>query len=128
MKWRPAGWANDYANTACQSAFEDGADAMLKALKEKGAWMTPEQMKLLAPDRKYPYGYLVFIPTEGFDWDAPWVLPGWRVVVVGKFEILPNAEPSIFDWTFREDPGAPGYSANELKRMAEESAHSNQNG
>lgn len=47
---------------AFRSGQEAGADAMLKALKEKGAWMTPEQMTLLAPDRQYPYGYIVFIP------------------------------------------------------------------
>ena len=69
-EWRPKGWQNPYKNTtkhfvkiACD-AFERGADAMLKALKEKGAWMTPEQMNLLAPDRQYPYGHIVFIPAE----------------------------------------------------------------
>jgi hypothetical protein len=45
-------------------AFEAGADAILEALKKKSAWMTPEQMRLIAPDRKYPYGYLVFIPED----------------------------------------------------------------
>ena len=44
------------------SAYEAGASAMLEGLIERGAYMTPEQMKLLEPDRKYPYGYLVFIP------------------------------------------------------------------
>lgn len=34
----------------------------LDSLKKKGVLMTPEQMKLIAPDRQYPYGYLVFIP------------------------------------------------------------------
>ena len=65
--WRPDGWSNPYTHPSDSithlSAFEGGANAMLKALKEKGAWMTPKQMKLLAPDRKYPYGYLVFIPS-----------------------------------------------------------------
>ena len=41
--------------------FEAGADALLDALKSKGSFMNPEQMKLIAPDRKYPYGWLVFI-------------------------------------------------------------------
>lgn len=66
--WRPAGWKNPYqAKWPTQQeydAFEASADAMLKALKEKGAWMTPEQMKILAPDRKYPYGWIVFIPED----------------------------------------------------------------
>lgn len=76
-KWRPEGWKNPYADSTktygfenhapvrvAFDTFEEGADAILEALKENGAWMTPEQMKLLAPDIKYPYGYLVFIPTE----------------------------------------------------------------
>lgn len=85
--WRPEEWKNPYINTieGCKAtgdlvssqggfissttqqehmAFEAGADAMLEALKQKGAWMTPEQMKILAPDRKYPYGHLVFIPED----------------------------------------------------------------
>jgi hypothetical protein len=87
--WRPEGWKNPYSSTivieGCKAtgelsssqggfvsstseqermAFEAGADAMLEGLKQKGAWMTPEQMKVLAPDRKYPYGYLVFIPGD----------------------------------------------------------------
>lgn len=70
VQWRPEGWKNphspDGSGTFLPSdpdqIFEAGADAILKALKEKGAWMTPEQMRLLAPDRKYPYGHLVFIP------------------------------------------------------------------
>ena len=82
--WRPEGWKNPYPSTIIEEckatgevsaggfigstsqqesdAFEAGANAMLKILKEKGAWMTPEQMRLLAPDRKYPYGHIVFIP------------------------------------------------------------------
>lgn len=78
-EWRPEGWKNPNEKNVLEAAylsaemntaliakqqFEAGADAMLGALKEKGAWMTPEQMKLLAPDRKYPYGYLVFIPDQ----------------------------------------------------------------
>ena len=77
-EWRPEGWdslqaikqiptsqlQSDSAHEMLQSVFEAGADAMVQALKEKGAWMTPEQMKLLAPDRKYPYGHLVFIPES----------------------------------------------------------------
>jgi len=63
--WRPEGWKNPHQGLPTDEIFEAGADALLKALKKKGAWMTPEQMKLLAPDRKYPYGYLVFIPEEG---------------------------------------------------------------
>lgn len=62
--WRPEGWKNPHQGLPTVEIFEAGADALLEALKEKGAWMTPEQMKLLAPDRKYPYGYIVFIPTE----------------------------------------------------------------
>lgn len=63
MSWRPKEWSKGEGQLA--DVFEAGADAMLEALKEKGAWMTPEQMKLLAPDRKYPYGWLVFIPEDG---------------------------------------------------------------
>jgi hypothetical protein len=63
-EWRPEGWNNPHSVALQFDAFEAGADAILKALKEKGAWMTPEQMKLLAPDCKYPFGYIVFIPEE----------------------------------------------------------------
>jgi hypothetical protein len=63
MSWRPEGWKNPHTDLA-RDTFEAGADAILDALKNKGAWMTPEQMKLLAPDRQYPYGHLVFIPEE----------------------------------------------------------------
>ena len=62
--WRPEGWENPHSVALQFDAFEAGADTMLDALKEKGAWMTPGQMKLLAPDRKYPYGYIVFIPEK----------------------------------------------------------------
>ena len=58
MSWRPEGWGGG------PDIYEAGADAMLEALKKKGAWMTPEQMKLLAPDRKYPFGWIVFIPED----------------------------------------------------------------
>ena len=44
--------------------LEAGADLIIEALKEKGALMTPEQMELIAPDRQYPFGHLVFIPVE----------------------------------------------------------------
>ena len=63
-RWRPEGWENCHVPPILQSAFEEGAEAMLKSLKEKVSFMTPEQMEILAPDRKYPYGYLVFIPVE----------------------------------------------------------------
>jgi len=62
--WRPEGWKNPHQGLPTDEIFEAGADAMLKTLKEKGAWMTPEQMKLLAPDRKYDYGWIVFIPED----------------------------------------------------------------
>lgn len=45
-------------------AFEAGADAILEVLQEKSSLMAPEQIKLIAPDRKYPYGWLVFIPED----------------------------------------------------------------
>lgn len=63
MSWRPEGWKNPHTDLA-SATFEAGADAILEALKEKGVFMTPQQMKVLAPERKYPYGYLVFIPDE----------------------------------------------------------------
>ena len=68
MNWRPKGWKNlwDKQPSDCLATpspvWEAGADAMLEALKAKGAYMTPEQMRLLAPDAKYGYGWLVFIP------------------------------------------------------------------
>lgn len=71
MSWRPEGWQNPHkkppgplSKLLYHDIFEAGADAMLKLLKEKGAWMTPEQMKLLAPERQYGYGWIVFIPEE----------------------------------------------------------------
>lgn len=74
--YRPEGWSNPYhddgliplvidvasTQVLMHRAYEAGADAMFKAILEDGSYMTPEQMKLLAPDRKYPYGWLVFIP------------------------------------------------------------------
>ena len=70
--WRPEGWTvatgmrlyKGKLLSSAREAYEAGADAMLESLKKKGAWMTPEQMKLLAPDRQHPYGYIVFIPEE----------------------------------------------------------------
>lgn len=70
MSWRPDDWeeirgdAIGHAPTESTLAFEAGADAMLEALKKRGCLMTPEQMRVLAPDRKYPYGWLVFIEEE----------------------------------------------------------------
>lgn len=63
-EWRPEGWKRGDMLSRHPDIFEAGASTMLKVLKEKGAWMTPEQMKILAPDRKYPYGYMVFIPED----------------------------------------------------------------
>jgi len=75
--WRPKEWGNpneEYHNVcdvptvqdAEYEAYEAGADAMLEALKKDKHIMTPAQMELLLPDRKYPprNGYLVFIPDE----------------------------------------------------------------
>jgi len=73
MSWRPENWENPHKgdrpdagipDQVHHAVYESGADAMLKALKEKGAYMTPEQMRLLAPDRQYPYGWIVFIPED----------------------------------------------------------------
>lgn len=67
--WRPDNW-HEYNRTIWNAynlpdeVFEAGANAMLEALKKKGTLMTPEQMKLIAPDREYPFGYLVFIPDD----------------------------------------------------------------
>jgi len=63
MNWRPEGWEQIKVKEG-ELLFEAGADAMVEALKQKGAWMTPEQMRILAPDRKYPYGWIVFIPED----------------------------------------------------------------
>ena len=71
--WRPKGWdIMDYCSVEDQGDspllamkfFEAGADAMLEVLKNTGSLMSPEQMKLIVPDRKYSYGWLVFIPEE----------------------------------------------------------------
>lgn len=77
MSWRPKGWRNPYQNSSftwpglsmskpkiAHDAYEGGADAIVKILKEEGAFMTPEQMQMLAPERKYPYGWLCFIPVD----------------------------------------------------------------
>ena len=63
MSWRPEGWKNPY-DKYCPNIYEEGADTMLKELKAKGSLMTPEQMKLIVPDRQFPNGWLVFIPEE----------------------------------------------------------------
>lgn len=83
--YRPPNWNNKNPCIECPNKVEDeyglvcdlacglftkyaykeaGADAMLEGLKAQGSVMTSEQMKLLAPDRQYPYGHLVFIPDE----------------------------------------------------------------
>jgi len=72
--WSPYGW-KDWHDWEAQGAtkpitvhkaeaYEEGANAMLEALKSKASYMTPQQMRLLAPDRQYPYGHLIFIPDE----------------------------------------------------------------
>ena len=64
--YRPKDWEKDFGEGFPKyEAYEAGADAMLEALKRDSPLMTPEQMKLIAPDRKFPYGHLVFIPEEG---------------------------------------------------------------
>jgi len=59
MMWRPENWETfylDYSDSigyfppSQREAFEAGADAMLKTLKEEG--------------NPYPYGWLVFIPED----------------------------------------------------------------
>lgn len=72
--WRPEGWENPYIDpstkpegsfiTTFHHIYEAGADAMLEALKNKSPILTSEQMKLIAPDRKFRYGWLVFIPDD----------------------------------------------------------------
>lgn len=69
--WRPKYWRNPHTAAATGTpqypsfqCFEEGANAMLDALKAEASYMTPQQMRLLAPDRQYPYGHLVFIPDE----------------------------------------------------------------
>jgi len=42
--------------------YRERATDLLATICREGAYMTPEQMKLLAPDAKYGYGWLVFIP------------------------------------------------------------------
>jgi hypothetical protein len=85
--------------------FEAGADAMLEALKGKGAWMTPEQMKLLAPDRKYPYGHIVFIPEDKekttIITDADIKTGGHgKILQVGKFIEHADGQWEIVGWQF----------------------------
>ena len=58
--------------------------------------------------------------AEPFDWDAIWILPGWRVTRVGTLKVLPNGAPAIELWTFQEDSTASGYTANDLLRMVKE--------
>ena len=64
--YRPDDWKDNkpffHISRSKEYCYEAGADAILEALKKNGAIMTSDQMRLLAPDRKYPYGYLVFIP------------------------------------------------------------------
>ncbi len=44
--------------------LESGADAMLEGLKKDSPIMSAEQMALFVPERKYPNGWLVFIPED----------------------------------------------------------------
>lgn len=47
-----------------EQLIEAGADEILELLKADSPIFTPEMMKVIAPDRKYPYGWLVFIPVD----------------------------------------------------------------
>jgi len=44
-----------------QESYLRAAGAVIEVIKEKGTLMPPERMELIAPDRIYPMGYLVFI-------------------------------------------------------------------
>ena len=75
MNLRPEGWKNPYKDTskhfpfehcrpvkiACD-AYECGADAMLKALKQKGVFLTASQLQLISIDNAPKGGYLILIP------------------------------------------------------------------
>ena len=53
MSWRPESWKNPYPiwvnsnekRSVLHTAFEEGADAMLKAIEESGEW-----------EKRYPWG------------------------------------------------------------------------
>lgn len=66
--WRPNDWKNPWIKTiphsAGHSAFEAGADAILKALMELGVpadGLAPTLSINVSPEQK---GWLVFIPEE----------------------------------------------------------------
>jgi hypothetical protein len=135
MSWRPEGWHNPYDGAFAtiyfreifrhpgvplfrikaereEAAFELGADAILEALKKKGAWMTPEQMKLLAPDRQYPFGYMVFIPD---DKEPPQPQRGMTLLMAANvLEHLKNGE---LPGTVSELDQACGLGVEAIKRI-----------
>lgn len=64
MNWRPKGWKNPYREEDWQEQekeiFENGADAMLKALREMGG----DPKKMLGLNNLFQNHRVVFIPNE----------------------------------------------------------------
>jgi hypothetical protein len=108
MEYRPPNWKNPHGVALQFDAFESGADTILRLLKEKGAWMTPEQMKLLAPDRKYPYGWIVFIPEDKENQASTTIITDaeiktgghGKILQVGKFIEHADGQWEIVGWGF----------------------------
>jgi hypothetical protein len=71
-KWRPDNWTqirqtilNKFGrNDFNEPVIELAAQALLDEITKNRQLITPEQMKLMVPDRGFPYGWLVFIPAD----------------------------------------------------------------
>lgn len=123
--WRPEGWANPYvcASQIELDTFEEGADAMLKALKEKGSLLPG--LEIRGPDQKKYRAYLVLIPEDGepdLGWDDV-VVRDQGIARVGFVRTLPDGRPMIMHWGFDateygKEKGV-SYTARDLQRISE---------
>ena len=139
--WRPEGWANPYvcASQIELDTFEEGADAMLKALKEVAAigdnkfvvayleqkgTLLPG-LEIRGPDQKKYRAYLVLIPEDG-ETDLGWddvVVRDQGIARVGFVRTLPDGRPMIMHWGFDateygKEKGV-SYTARDLQRISE---------
>lgn len=97
MSWRPEGWNNPYMDLITSdeeyvNVFEEGAEAMLEALKSKGVELNgPGGIEIIGPDQKRYHGYLLLIPVaqgsvreERLEFTIPVVIAAQIVPNAGK--------------------------------------------
>jgi hypothetical protein len=58
-RWRPEGWGESHT-----FSFEEGATAMLEALKKRGAFLNQKELEHIAIHHAPKAGYLILIPED----------------------------------------------------------------